>query len=117
MNLFEYIEQNTLRLEASHRGGGIEISLDEYRPGLAGGKMSAYQNYLGGGLLGAVASDCNIRDWEQTELADDLRKLSEALKRYYYNITNDIVEDWDEWAASDSFERHQATRPISYPGL
>jgi len=112
INLFEYIEDHTLRLEASHRGGGIEIDAAEIL-GLEGAKLTAYQNYLGGGMLGSVQSDCNIRDWQSTELAPAIRDLAEALKRYFYNYTNDIVEDWDEWAASSSYEAHQATRPAS----
>lgn len=114
MNLFEYIEQNTLRLEASHRGGGIEIDASEYLDA-PGARMTAYQNYLGGGMLGAVANSYN----REALAADDSKReeLGAALARYYYNITNDIVEDWDEWAASADFEQHQATRPTSYPGL
>lgn len=37
-------EEITLRLDASSRGGGIEISLESL--GYPGEKMSAYQNYL-----------------------------------------------------------------------
>ena len=102
MNLFEYIEHNTIRLEAGHRGGGIEIDASEYTK-IDGAKMTAYQNYLGGGMLGSVQSSQNF--------AGDFPELVEALKRYYYNITNDIVEDWDEWA-SGSFEAIQS-RPVS----
>jgi len=42
-------EEITLRLEISSRGGGIEIDLT--RKGFPNQKMSAYQNYLGGGIV------------------------------------------------------------------
>lgn len=118
IDLFEYIQGHTIRLEASHRGGGIEIDATDYL-GYNGRyplRMTAYQNYLGGGMTGAVCSDTNmvIRGaiiGKRTTRAK-VERLAEALKRYYYNVTNEIVEDYDEWAASASFEAQQA-RPVS----
>ena len=117
IDLFEYIEANTLRLEASHRGGGIEIDATEYLGEKYPLKMTAYQNYLGGGMAGAIAGSIegHLRDYPKSIQAKAL-KLNEALKQYFYNITNDIVEDYDQWAASESYEAQQA-RPVSYPGL
>jgi len=111
INLFEYIEANTLRLEASHRGGGIEIDASEYLF-LPGAKLTAYQNYLGGGMTGAVQSDRNFSITSNKRREARTAKLQEALKRYYYNVTNEIVEDYDEWAASASFEAQQS-RPVA----
>tara|TARA_R110000824_G_scaffold52616_2_gene145852 strand:- start:361 stop:639 length:279 start_codon:yes stop_codon:yes gene_type:complete len=51
-----------LREKYTSRGGGIEISLDEY--GYEGEKMTAYQNYLGGGMVGGIGTDCTIKDWK-----------------------------------------------------
>ncbi|MCP3699494.1 MAG: hypothetical protein GY920_13220, partial [Aliivibrio sp.] len=45
-----------LRESISPRGGGVEISLDNF--GYPGEKMTAYQNYLGGGMLGSIGNDC-----------------------------------------------------------
>jgi len=50
----KYIKENTLRCEVSYRGGGIEIDAEEFL-GIDGARVSVYQNYLGGGLLGSVA--------------------------------------------------------------
>jgi len=55
------LEQAVTREEYSSRGGGIEIDLSTFG---YEGKMSAYQNYLGGGMLGSVANDCTIEGWE-----------------------------------------------------
>lgn len=114
-NLFEYIENNTLRLEASHRGGGIEIDATEYLGDRYPLKMTAYQNYLGGGMTGSVqgAIEGHLRDYPKTIQAKAL-KLNEALKQYFYNITNDIVQDWDEWAASESYAAQQSRPGSAY---
>lgn len=106
-NFTEYIEDNTLRCEASYRGGGIEIDASDYLL-TPGAKMTAYQNYLGGGMLGAIQFDCNIRGWQDTEIADRVRELSDELMRYFHNLTNH--ED-DEWEAA-TFEQNQ-NRPGS----
>jgi hypothetical protein len=103
-----YIEDHTLRLEASYRGGGIEIDAEDYIK-VEGALVSAYQNYLGGGLLGAVQSDNNLDYNELTPIQQRrLERLSEALKEYYHNITN---EGHDEWSESD-YESNQ-NRPAS----
>lgn len=114
-NYTEYIEQNTVRLEASHRGGGIEIDATDWL-GDAGRyplKMTAYQNYLGGGMLGSVQGSIegSLRDYPE-KIQKKALALNEALKHYYYCITNDIVADWDDWATSNSYEEQQA-RPAS----
>lgn len=66
-----------LREQYSTRGGGIEIDLTPY--GYTGEKMTAYQNYLGGGMLGGVQNDCTIRDWQGysdlTDIAMELKIL------------------------------------------
>jgi hypothetical protein len=115
INLTEYFEANTLRLEASHRGGGIEIDATGYL-GYGGRyelKMTAYQNYLGGGMAGSVQGSIEgrLRDYPKSIQTKAL-KLNDALKYYFYCITNDLVADWDEWAVSASFEQQQA-RPAS----
>jgi hypothetical protein len=51
-------ESITIRSRISTRGGGIEIDLTTL--GYPGERMTAYQNYLGGGMLGRVCSDCTI---------------------------------------------------------
>ena len=82
-------EPITLRKEISQRGGGIEISLDSL--GFAGEKMTAYQNYLGGGILGKVASDCTVKEWKGNA---QLVEISEQLKKYYHGLTNP-TEGWE----------------------
>lgn len=113
INLFKYIEANTLRCEVSRRGGGIEIDASEYLF-LPGAKMTAYQNYLGGGMTGAVLSDRNFSITSNKRREARAARLAEALKRYFYNLSNEIVEDYDEWAASASFEAQQSRPGSAY---
>jgi len=92
-----------IRLEASHRGGGIEISLDTL--GYEGVKMTAYQNYLGGGMLGSIGNCCNLRDWKNDET---LVKIADKLARYFHSLTNHEDDEWE----SATFEENQK-RPSS----
>lgn len=95
---------NVLRQRVSTRGGGIEVSLCEH--GYEGGKMTAYQNYLGGGMLGRVMSDCNIRDWEDDE---KLCEVAQELRAHYHSLTNPE----GEWEAV-SFEKNQQMPGSAY---
>ncbi len=66
-----------LREKYSSRGGGIEIDLSNL--GYPDEKMTAYQNYLGGGMAGGIGTDCTIEDWKGhhklTKIAEELIKL------------------------------------------
>lgn len=96
------IEWKVLRQKISHRGGGIEVSLSPL--GYEDEKMTAYQNYLGGGLLGSIGNDCTIRDW-----ADDERlvEISKHLSMYFHGLTNP-----DDEFEGMSFENRQSL-PLS----
>ena len=91
-------EEITLRQEVSHRGGGIEISLASF--GYAGMKMTAYQNYLGGGMLGRIMTDCTISDYLDY---DDLSKIAMDLGVYFHGLTNPVDDEWSQ----SSFEENQ----------
>ena len=101
----EHIEDNTIRMEASRRGGGIEIDASAL-VGIDGAKMTAYQNYLGGGMLGAVDGDMNFIP-ETPKQEKVTVKLSEILKEYYHNVTNEKAG----WSAK-SYKQNQAL-PVS----
>ena len=98
-------EAITLRSKVSSRGGGIEISLDTL--GFKGAKMTAYQNYLGGGMLGRVANDCTIRDYENDP---KLSEIAEQLRKYYFTLTNPEEGEWE----SVTFEQNQSMSVSAY---
>ena len=72
------IKNSVIREKYTSRGGGIEIDLTQY--GYTDEKMSAYQNYLGGGISGSVHNDCTIKDWENDM---DLIDIAFELKILY----------------------------------
>ena len=107
----DYIENNTLRLEVSHRGGGIEISLEKLLS-IDGARMSAYQNYLGGGMLGSIQNSYNFNiDKLPASKLVAVKVITEQLNRYYYELSNGEAEDYDEWSGG-SYEQVQS-RPAS----
>ena len=91
-----------IRQRITSRGGGIEIDLQEFGHK---GRMTAYQNYLGGGMLGRVTSDCNIENWKEN---DELVEIAYELRQYFHGLTNPDDSAWE----SVSFEQNQ-NLPIS----
>jgi len=86
-------EKRTLRTQLTTRGGGIEIRLDNLKNGKYNGqKMTAYQNYLGGGMLGGIGSDCTIIDFREDNY---LLKLSIELKKYFCELMYTDFEDFE----------------------
>ena len=108
MNYNEYIENHIVRCGVGYRGGGIEIDCTELFPYIEEAGLTAYQNYLGGGLLGKVCSSNNF----ESELKKKDRKkfdiLREALKRYFHNLTNHEGDEWEE----KTYEQNQL-KPVS----
>ena len=85
----------TLRKEISSRGGGIEIDLTRF--GFKGQKMAAYQNYLGGGILGKVEANNTIQVYNKPctdKQKAKLERIAERLKKYFHNLTNPDTE-WE----------------------
>lgn len=115
LEMLTYIENNTLRLEVSHRGGGIEIDATGYLGGKYPLKMTAYQNYLGGGMTGSVLGSVEgcLSDYPKTVQAKAM-KLNDALKYYFYCLSNDEVANYDKWAVSSSFQAQQARMGSAY---
>ena len=112
--IFEIFGEETLRKQLTPRGGGVEISLASF--GFDGHKMSAYQNHLGGGMLGSIQANDTVRHANDTKsevmYSSELWKLdllSEALKRYMHSLTNPD----DEWDGME-FEKRQSLPSSAY---
>lgn len=82
---FKKIEENILRIEITGRGGGVEIKCGFLGKEYQDVKMTAYQNYLGGGMLGKVMNSCNMEGWHKD---DKLVALGEDLRKYYHSRSN-----------------------------
>lgn len=99
------LQDNITREQLSTRGGGVELDLTAF--GYEDEFMSAYQNYLGGGMLGGVANSCTVEDWEYD---DKLVRLAERLRDYYQ-------ERMEELEFVDEYNEIACGRPVSYHGL
>ncbi len=100
----------TLREEISSRGGGIEIDLTRF--GFRGEKMAAYQNYLGGGMLGRICANDTIRAYNKPHTekqAQKLDKIAERLKKHFHALTNPDTK-WE----SKSYEQNQKMPTSAY---
>jgi len=105
------LSEVVLRKEISSRGGGIEIDLTRF--GFKGEKMSAYQNYLGGGMLGRICANNTINAFDKpcTEKQQaKLDKISERLKKFFHDITNPADQEWE----SQSYEQNQRLPTSAY---
>ena len=112
----QYIEENTIRCEASYRGGGIEINLSGLLPNFEekyGEEplMTAYQNYLGGGMLGKINGDTNF---DKSLLSKKDQKIVDAiqeeLKQYFHDLTNHEDDEWE----NQSYEQNQNMPTSAY---
>lgn len=98
----------TIRQHISHRGGGIEIDLLSY--GFKGERMTAYQYYLGGGLLGSVqVNDTIDRACLSETENEEMDIIAEELKQYFHSLTNPDTE-WE----SMSYEQNQIMPASAY---
>ncbi len=99
------IAEHITREEFSYRGGGCELDLTAF--GYEDEFLSAYQNYLGGGLLGGVGNSCTVEDWRKD---DKLVKLAGKLSEYFQKrmYENECIDEHNDITEG---------RPLSYPGL
>ena len=107
----QYIEENTISCDVSHRGGTIKIDVSELFPEIEENAiMGAYQNYLGGGMAGSVVGGAMFEKEELDEKnIEKFEVLLEEIKKYFFFISNDL--NTDDWATSDY--RTNQTRPVS----
>lgn len=94
-NWTQFIEDNTKSCDVSYRGGTLKIDASELFPELDDATMGAYQNYLGGGIAGAIQVGTNFNP-DDLSGVDRLvfNELSEELKRYFYNLNNGGGDDY-----------------------
>jgi hypothetical protein len=94
MDYNEYIKSGTPRCKVGFRGGGIEIDCTDLFPYIEDAGMTAYQNYLGGGILAGIQSDNNFEAVLKKKDRRKFERLRQALKRYFHNLTNHEGDEW-----------------------
>jgi hypothetical protein len=99
------IIDNIAKEEYSHRSGGCELDLSAY--GYEDEFLSAYQNYLGGGMLGAIGNSCTVENWRKD---NKIVRLAQELSDYYVERMNDLM-------FLDEYIEVLDSRPLIYPGL
>ena len=95
------MEFKVIRQKITTRGGGVEIDLTPL--GFDGHKMSAYQNYLGGGMLGGIAVNDTIRSQvsnvrlqlEFSHRFKELDEIGERLRKFYSDLAGINLEDYE----------------------
>ena len=95
------MEFKVIRQKITTRGGGVEIDLTPQ--GFDGHKMSAYQNYLGGGMLGGIAVNDTIRSQAsnvrlQLEFSNrfkELDEIGERLREFYSDLAGINLEEYE----------------------
>lgn len=90
---FAYFEARTMSgSDISYRGGSLKIDITDLLPSIqdhADQVIGAYQNYLGGGIAGAIIGAAMFDPAELT--AKDRKVFEKALdmvKQYFYHLNN-----------------------------
>lgn len=110
------IEENINDCDISYRGGSLKVDVSDLFPNIENAVMGAYQNYLGGGMAGAVIGAATF---DPDELNEKDQKafyiLKERIKKFFYEANQG---GGDEYMVEEvnSYQKNQAM-PASYPGL
>lgn len=97
MNYREYIENHIIDIDCSHRGGTLKVDCSELFPYIEEPIIGAYQNYLGGGMLGAVVGASQF--YPEDLYKKDLKRyeaIKEECKRFLHEQTNHVGDKWEE---------------------
>ena len=85
----EFIENHITDCDISYQGGTLKVDVSELFPKVDDPIMGAYQNYLGGGIAGAIVG---AAQFEPSELSKKDQKvffeLKEQIKKYFYEANN-----------------------------
>ena len=106
------IEDNILDCDISYRGGNLKIDVSELFPSIEEAVMGAYQNYLGGGIAGAIVGGAMFQPEELTKKEQGVFfVLQERIKKYFFFLNEGGGDEYmiDE---VNSYEQNQSL-PIS----
>ena len=117
-NIKIFVAEHIKDSDISYRGGSLKIDVSELFPNVSDPTMGAYQNYLGGGIAGAIVGGAMFsRDELETkkdlQLFDD---VMEACKVLFYDINNgggdDYMQEEVTGAQAGGYKKNQSM-PVS----
>lgn len=83
------IESHLKNCDISYRGGSLKVDVSELFPNVDEPIMGAYQNYLGGGIAGAIVGASMFNPEELTEKEQKVFfALKERIKQFFYDANN-----------------------------
>lgn len=83
------IEAHIIECDVSYRGGTLKVDVSELFPTVDEPVMGASQNYLGGGIAGAISGGAMFSPDELTAKEQAVfHALLERIKQYFYAINN-----------------------------
>ena len=89
------IKKHIVSCDVSYRGGSLKVDVSELFPKVDEPYMGAYQNYLGGGIAGAIVGAAMF---EPSALSQKDQKtffaLKERIKMYFYNLNRGGGDDY-----------------------
>ena len=81
------IESHVIDSDISYRGGTLKVDVSEIFPNIDNAVMGAYQNYLGGGIAGAIVGAAQFDPSELTKKDQKIFEvLKDRIKKYFYNL-------------------------------
>lgn len=118
INYRKFIIDNLKDCDVSYRGGSIKVDVSELFPNVEeDATMGAYQNYLGGGIAGAIVGasmfDPEVLSKKDKKVFDELK---EEIKKYFYDLNNgggdDYMQEEVTGAGAGGYKKNQAM-PVS----
>lgn len=96
LNYTQYIKDNMISGDISYRGGSLKVSVSNIFPDQEEGHyIGAYQNYLGGGMAGAIQSGASFNYLTLSKKDQKIyQELANACKEYFYNVNNGGGDDY-----------------------
>lgn len=111
-NWIPFIEENITECNISYRGGVMKVDVSSLFPNVEDAVMGAHQNYLGGGIAGAIVGAAMF---DPSELSQKDQKifmsLKDAIKHYFYNVNNGGGDEYMQENVN-AYEQNQSL-PVS----
>lgn len=89
------IEAHITECDISYRGGNLKVDVSSIFPDVEDAIMGAYQNYLGGGIAGAIIGASMFTPDDLTaDQQEVFYALKERIKKYFYAINQGGGDDY-----------------------